>query len=167
MLSKSAWNMPRSPRRIRKSRKPTARTAWTASDNISTSRGLCVRRAETLDADLVELDRRTGWSRIRLVAKGRASVAIACFIGNFCQLKMISAGRHRQVGTQAKLAPVRIREDEGARADVFAGTVEKNVRRLQDVRLNEFCNPTASNCCSRTAFCASRALRWALDLPDI
>ena len=90
---------------------------------------LAVGGGERLDAGLAELARVRAGGAARLIAEGRAVVAVARrHVAGGMAREMQPAGRHGEVGAQAQLLAVGIGEDVGARAQALADDVEEQAR---------------------------------------
>ena len=84
---------------------------------------LAIGGRKRLDAGLAELARVGAVGAARLIAEGRALVAVARRrVAGRVPLQMQAAGRHGEVGTQAQLLAVGIGEHVGARAQASPTT---------------------------------------------
>jgi len=84
-----------------------------------------------LDARLHELGGRT-----LAVAKHRSEIAEAGGLAGTRRLQIGARDRNGEIGSQAQFAAVGIVGEKQPPADVFAGEVEKRLRRLQDRRID-------------------------------
>ena len=90
---------------------------------------LAVGDGEQLDAGLAELARVGAVGTGRLIAEGRARVAVARrHVAVRIAGEMQPAGRHGEIGAQAQLLAVRVGEHVGARAQALADHVEEQRR---------------------------------------
>src|SRR5690606_30482599 len=99
---------------------------------------LGITAAEVLDARLLELARMHAVLAGRLVAEGRAVIAVAGLASVAGPaFQVIAAGGDGEVGPQAEHRAAGVGEDVGALADLLAGALEEDVGGLQDARFDE------------------------------